>query len=79
MGRMKLPMPFQLEFATVHGRLHVAEQIFVSPDRAVRRAGRPFDIERAFRLDAAEFLHPPVLRDNVAVPSDARQMASAQG
>src|SRR5436853_6004593 len=79
MGRRTLPMPFQLEVASVHGRLYVAEQIFVSPDRAARPAGRPFDIERAFGVDASEVLHPPVLRNNVAVPSDARQMASAQG
>jgi len=78
-GRMQLAMPFEAELAAVHGRLDVAEQIFVGPDRATRRTRRPLDIERAFRLDAGKFLHRPVLCNNVAVSPDARQMASAQG
>jgi hypothetical protein len=76
---MKLATPFELELFPVYACLDMPEEIFVSPDRAARWTGDPFDFEGSLRLDARELFDGPVLSNNVAVAPDAGEMASAEG
>src|SRR3954454_25353344 len=76
---MKLPMPFELELFPVHACVDMAEQIFVSPDRAARWTRDPFDVEGSLGFHARELFDGPVLSNNIAIAADAGEMASTEG
>src|SRR5881392_2216666 len=76
---MELAVPFEPELAAAHTRLDVPQQVFIGSDRAARRAGRPFDVERTLGFDTSELVDGPVFSNKVAVATDAGPMASAQG